>query len=425
LGMKTRQTRVGRFTVIETSPALAIGFAPIPTTHWIATASEGSGEAANVIDRDAWTGWSTKGSKSPGQWLAVDLGKEEEVARVDLLAIDWRDVPSSFRVEVSRAGEDWQTVQEVASYWGPLFVSEHHPFLKVRRGRVQAIFPPVRARRIRIVQTGEDPYHAWSLRELLVYRPDRPAPPVPQPEEVVAALRRENVRRVYTNHWLGALVGIASRGDILIPESNLYGEPYGRTLPDPSYPARLPPFVAESGSAILLGRDADRDGIVEMLARQRVPVRAGRAGPYELLLLSPPPASRPLSRDGWQASASDNSHRARRAIDNDGRTRWVSASPPRADLTFTVDLGRLQEGWTHQRLRIEASTDGGAWYPVGPLDWGGQLYWSGSELLADGRDAWDFVFPPTLARYLRLNPGPSPSTIPWVIEDIQCFGTQP
>ena len=89
----------------------------------------------------------------PGQWLEVDLGATELVARVDLLAIDWQDLPAGFRIEISPDGSRWETVVTVSEYWGPLFFSEHHPFLKVRRGRVQAVFPPVRARRVRIVQT--------------------------------------------------------------------------------------------------------------------------------------------------------------------------------------------------------------------------------------------------------------------------------
>ena len=99
-------------------------------------------------------------------------------------------------------------------YWGPLFFSEHHPFLRVRRGRVQAIFPPVRARHLRIVQTASVPHHSWSARELFVYGPGGPRPPVPRAGELTAALRREGVSFVYASHWLSARVKVESRGAI-------------------------------------------------------------------------------------------------------------------------------------------------------------------------------------------------------------------
>ena len=38
----------------------------------------------------------------PGQWLEVDLGATELVARVDLLAIDWQDLPAGFPIAPAR-----------------------------------------------------------------------------------------------------------------------------------------------------------------------------------------------------------------------------------------------------------------------------------------------------------------------------------
>ena len=129
-----------------------------------------------LVDRDAGTRWSIGGSQRPGAWVQVDLGADEEVARVDLLTLDWQEVPAGLRVEWSKDGQAWQEAVSVPRYWGPLFFSEQHPFLRVRRGRVQAVFDPVRARFLRIVQTGESARHAWSARELFVYRPTPPEP---------------------------------------------------------------------------------------------------------------------------------------------------------------------------------------------------------------------------------------------------------
>ena len=163
-GGALRESRVGRFVVIE--PMVAIGsFAPVPPDRWTLTASHRPQEAGQLLDRDVATGWSTGDRQQPGQWIALDLGGTETVARVDLLAIDWQEVPAGFRVEWSREGRQWHDAVTVATYWGPLFLSEGRPFLRVRRGRVQAIFPPVACRFLRIVQLGHSA-HAWAARDL-------------------------------------------------------------------------------------------------------------------------------------------------------------------------------------------------------------------------------------------------------------------
>ncbi len=123
----------------------------------------------------------------------MDLGAPQDVSRVDLLAIDWREVPAGIQVERSEDGAHWETAVAVPDYWGPLFWSERHAFLKVRRGRVQAIFTPVRARFLRLTWTGTGS-QAWAARELFVYRPAPPTPAGLEPGALGAALRLEGVQ---------------------------------------------------------------------------------------------------------------------------------------------------------------------------------------------------------------------------------------
>ena len=181
LGVGFRETVLGELHILEPSPRFSTTFVPLPRERWTVRASHRSDRAADLLDGDAASSWTTALELMPDQWLEVDLGAPELVARVDLLAIDWQDLPGGFRVEVSLDGQRWDTVVTVPAYWGPFFFSEHHPFLKVRRGRVQAIFAPVRARHVRIVQTATVRYHIWSARELFVYGPGGPRPPVPRP----------------------------------------------------------------------------------------------------------------------------------------------------------------------------------------------------------------------------------------------------
>ena len=130
-------------------------------------------------------------------------------------------------METSREGKTWATVVSAPRYWGPLFFSERHAFLKDQRGRVQATFRPVQARCIRIVQTGSSPHHEWAAQEVFLYRPAPPSRDVTGPE-VVAALRREHVTFVHTNPWLSAVVRTESGWGIGATEWNVLVNSYGR-----------------------------------------------------------------------------------------------------------------------------------------------------------------------------------------------------
>ena len=421
-----RESEVGGFVVLE--PTLPPrGFAPIAPDGWTVTASHGAAPH-HLADRDVATGWSTGGPQVPGQWLAVDLGREEEVTRIDLLAIDWQDVPAGFRVEASADGRRWTSLVSVPRYWGPFFVSEFHPFLRVRRGRVQAVFPPVRTRFLRIVQTGASPAHPWSARELFVYRPAPPGPPPPAPGVLAEALRREHVRFVYASPWLSARVLAESRGAIGALDSNLHVNSYGRTKPPPQ---ALEPLRIEPGRGLLLGSDADVAGIARMLDAQGARVREASAGPFRLLLLAPGAPRRPLPRDRWRATATAAAPDAARALDGDRWTRWTARGPVDPTAAFTVDLGEVRpltgvrlvhadrEGEPEGYV-VETSVDGRAWAAPGPLTWAGRLYWTGAELLRNGRTEWAVTFPRTPARYLRVRPADRAPG--WEIAELEGFG---
>ena len=302
IGVEVRETAVGARRVLEMEPTFTTTFVPLARSGWTATASDQGERAVDLLDGDAASAWDTRRGQAPDQWLAVDLGAARLVSRVDLLAIDWLWVPGGVRVDVSLDGQRWDTVRAVPEYWGPLFFSEHHAFLKVRRGRVQAIFPPVQARHVRVAQTASVPDRPWAARELFVYGPGGPRPAVPPPGELTAALRREGIRFVYANHWLSARVRVESRGAIGAQESNINVNDYSRTEPDPT---ELVSPRLEAGHGILLGADADAAGVRAMLAGQPVTVRESQAGPYRLLALEPAPPPRRLDKTGWRATASE------------------------------------------------------------------------------------------------------------------------
>jgi hypothetical protein len=300
--------------------------------------------------------------------------------------------------------------------------------LRVRRGRVQAIFPPVRTRHLRIVQTGSAPFRAWSARELFVYGPGPTPAPAPTGEALVAALRREGVGFVYANHRLSALVGWHSRGMIGALESNLYLDPSSEDRPPPEHLTR---FRVHRGDAILVGSDGDLSGIRQMLAARPLSTRETAAGPYPLLLLSlrRDPLRR-LSPTGWTATATVAPEQASLAIDGRLATAWIGTAPSSGDLAFTVDLGtvrslrriRLKPGTVvnaFDDVRLEGSLDGTEWRILGPTSWAGPIYWTGSELLRNGTHEWSVAFPPMPVRYLRLRVIGLRGAR-WSLNEIQC-----
>jgi hypothetical protein len=409
IGYEAREAEVGSYVVVEPVPVVESGFAPIPPEGWELSASHRAGELPHLLDRDAATQWSTGAVQAPGQWLTVDLGRAEEVVRLDLLTIDWQEVPTGFRVEWSPDGETWREAVSVTRYWGPLFRSEAHPFLRVRRGRVQAVFGPVRARSLRVTQTGRGT-HAWSARELFVYRPAPPRAREDRP--LVADLRRQGVSLVYASHWLSARVLAEGRGAVGALDSNINVNSYGRKVPDPVVLER---FRRERGHAVLLGPDADAAAIRATLAAQGALAREGRAGGYPLLLLAPPAPRPALRPDGWRADASTTPDAAGRAIDGRPGTAWSTEGAPAPGAAVTLDLGtarpvggiRLRPGagaGNPAAFVLEGSADGAAWRRLAPASWAGPLYWTGYELLRDGSAEWTVTFPPAPVRHLRIRP---------------------
>ncbi|MCZ6793838.1 MAG: HEAT repeat domain-containing protein [Planctomycetota bacterium] len=121
----------------------------------VARASHGSGEAKNAFDGDPRTRWTTGTPMRPGMWFTVDLGAERSVTR---LILDSRDSPGDYprgcEVHVSFDGKNWGK---------PVLTSPP------QRPITRLVFPkPVRARFIKIVQTGETQGLWWSIHEMRI-----------------------------------------------------------------------------------------------------------------------------------------------------------------------------------------------------------------------------------------------------------------
>jgi glucosylceramidase len=111
--------------------------------------------AANAVDDDATTRWSTGTGQQPGQYLQVDLGHTDQVARIVLdTGASTGDYPRGYALYVSQDGQTWGT--PVTSGVGS--------------GQLTTIdVPQLSARYLRIASTASSP-NWWSVADLRAYK---------------------------------------------------------------------------------------------------------------------------------------------------------------------------------------------------------------------------------------------------------------
>jgi hypothetical protein len=138
---------------------------PAERHGWKVTASDNKESAALAIDGRRDTRWDTAGPQKPGQFFEVDLGRELRLAKLSLvLGSSALDFPRGFQVEVSLDGSTW--VQ--ASRQDQTLI-DIRAFLRPRELGLEIPLADVPARKIRIINTGQDPVLYWSIHELKVY----------------------------------------------------------------------------------------------------------------------------------------------------------------------------------------------------------------------------------------------------------------
>jgi glucosylceramidase len=124
-----------------------------------AVAGVGADTAANAIDDDATTTWSTGASQEPGQSLQVDLSRSTQVRRVVLdTGTAVGDFPRGWVLYTSADGVHWGNAVAHGQGTGQLTPVDVGPSAASR---------PVR--HVRVVLTGSAPV-GWTVADLRVYR---------------------------------------------------------------------------------------------------------------------------------------------------------------------------------------------------------------------------------------------------------------
>jgi F5/8 type C domain-containing protein len=124
-----------------------------PAVEWHVTASDNQVSASYAIDNRSDTGWSTESRQEPGMWFQMDLGREEVLSGLRLVAPGHSN-PLAFRIAAwDSSASRWQMVHEQYDNHSPVDVQ----------------FEPARTQFIN-VQLIEPSDQSWAITHAHVYR---------------------------------------------------------------------------------------------------------------------------------------------------------------------------------------------------------------------------------------------------------------
>lgn len=133
------------------------GGSALSRAGWTFTASSAQAEAANAIDGNIATRWSSGSKQAPGMYFQTDFGKPQTFSRIEL-AVDASqplDYPRGYAVYASN---------NPANLGSPIASGVGQKLTSIN-------VPATTARYVRIVQTGTDATRWWSIYELNVFAP--------------------------------------------------------------------------------------------------------------------------------------------------------------------------------------------------------------------------------------------------------------
>ena len=143
--------------------ALRPTYVPIPLASATLSSSEGPEGLGALVDGRADPSWRTAGPQQVDDWIAVDLGQEVTLARVELLlGDDPKFAARELRVIVSADGLDFQGAPSLAGRADDQRARMQEP------SQVFLMNPPVRARVVRLALTRRGP-RRWGVAELKLF----------------------------------------------------------------------------------------------------------------------------------------------------------------------------------------------------------------------------------------------------------------
>ena len=131
-----------------------------PRSHWVLNASNNIQALSFAIDGSSDTRWTTEETQHNGQWLTIDLGREETFNTIALNATgSENDFGRGYLVYASNNTNNWGS---------PITLKNN------AAAEATITFNDTTARHIKIVQTGLSDRYWWSIHELSVSLADIP-----------------------------------------------------------------------------------------------------------------------------------------------------------------------------------------------------------------------------------------------------------
>ncbi len=284
LGVPRRMMSVGGLRLMQAGAPLFKG-AQLTPRGWRARTLSGRDLGTSLWDLDMATGFSTPSRAREGEGFVVDLGRVRMLSGLAMVMSDFRDCPAGLKVEAAASPGRWRTLASTTRYWGPMYASGPHPFLKARYPRIECYFPPTPARWVRVTHLGRAG-RPWRFCEFILYK----ALPAPHPGRwastaaaIVEGLKRAKIRRVYADAWAAAVI-CSALADVSCIPPNRSTDDYGADIPPHTRP--IPLNIDQATALVVDGRDAPK--VIGALKAAGFSLRVGRLGHMRLILPSPP-----------------------------------------------------------------------------------------------------------------------------------------
>ncbi|OGP52184.1 MAG: hypothetical protein A2Y79_12900 [Deltaproteobacteria bacterium RBG_13_43_22] len=379
-----------------------------------------------LLDGNMATKWSTDGVQKGDEFISLDLQKEIELARVDLVP-PWLDTyPIHIRIETSLDNRRWTVVtdREISN---TLFWAGPHPGYKVWEGFFQFIFRGQRARYVRIKQTGHSPM-PWELAEIFLYtsRPGEQAVSSIDWESITAFLKKQGIKSVVSDLFFSPNIMKYSQGEVRATPR------YNGAYPD----LRVRPGYSPDQIEALSIHQRDRAEVIAFLNRNQWQYQVQPFGEYTLFhhLINPLPFTRQLDIREAALTTSHNQKDTLSMIDKNRNSRWTSLTPRETGMFIHCDLKKIQkisalilDPGPHIQdiandLDLFYSLDGLHYQKI---DQKGRFHqhfrWTGSHLIGSGTSS-AYIFLPIEARYLKIVCRENNNSYYWSIGELEILG---
>lgn len=403
----------------------------IPRHLWTGKSTAPSPDIQMAFDGDVGSGWNMP--LDTGTDLTLDFGRMETINKVSIIPGSYREVPTGYQIAISPDGSKWQIVMNVSHYWGPFFRSGPNPLIKIRHGRMEAVFPPVTGHFLRIISTGKMEGRNWSINEIFVYGPGQGETPASYSEtdtnNLIRFLKTQKIDFAYADLWLSAVIRTQSNWSIGTITSNHFLGDNGEREPSPD---QRSPVSFNAGTAFVLERD-NAPFIMQLIRQGEIACDRQTLGPHEIFYNCGRKEESVLDPADWKVSSNINRTATEKAVDRIEQTRWSSEKPQHPGLFFEVNLGKIfsVKGFTlflgdsrrdfPRRLKVLGSRDGTAWSEI-KTDWTSEFYWAGNVLLKMRGDRINYFFNPVDLKFLKLIQEGTDPKYYWSIHELTIYG---